>query len=628
LSDSPTSAPHEPLHVLVLGALGVVFGDIGTSPLYALRECFHGDFGVHPDAASVLGVLSLMFWALILIVTVEYLGFIFLADNNGEGGVIALTSLVRKAPLGSRRGKWLLVTVGLFAAAMLYGDGMITPAISVLSAVEGLNSATHELGHLVIPITLAILIGVFLIQRRGTAGIGALFGPIVLVWYGLLAVLGALQIARHPRILAAVLPWHGLGFLLRHGVHGFLVLGAVFLVVTGVEALYADLGHFGRRPIRLAWGCIALPALLLNYFGQGAHLLAHPEAADHIFYALVPTWGRIPMVVLATVATIIASQAVITGAFSLTRQAIQLGLFPRFRVIHTSARRIGQIYVPPVNWALMICTLALVVAFGQSSKLAAAYGVAVNLTMLVSSILFFVVARCVWRWRWWAALPAAAVFITVDLAFFTANLSKVMHGAWFPLVVAAVVFSLMATWRRGRELLGAQIRERLVSWDAFRARLAADPPPRVAGSAIFLTGNPDTVPVALLHNLEHNKVLHSRIALLHFVPRETPYVEEKDHVRVVAMGENMTRIIADYGYMEEPSVRQTLARARELGVDFDPTATSFFLGREKLSHGPGSPFGPVRHLLFGFLTLFSTDAATYFEIPLSQVIEVGISLEL
>ncbi|HPK02708.1 MAG TPA: KUP/HAK/KT family potassium transporter, partial [Candidatus Sumerlaeota bacterium] len=397
---------------------------------------------------------------------------------------------------------------------------------------------------------------------------------------------------------------------------------------TGVEALYADLGHFGRRPIRLAWGCIALPALLLNYFGQGAHLLAHPEAADHIFYALVPTWGRVPMVVLATVATIIASQAVITGAFSLTRQAIQLGLFPRFRVIHTSARRIGQIYVPPVNWALMICTLALVVAFGQSSKLAAAYGVAVNLTMLVSSILFFVVARCVWRWRWWAALPAAAVFITVDLAFFTANLSKVMHGAWFPLVVAAVVFSLMATWRRGRELLGAQIRERLVSWDAFRARLAADPPPRVAGSAIFLTGNPDTVPVALLHNLEHNKVLHSRIALLHFVPRETPYVEEKDRVRVVAMGENMTRIIADYGYMEEPSVRQTLARARELGVDFDPTATSFFLGREKLSHGPGSPFGPVRHLLFGFLTLFSTDAATYFEIPLSQVIEVGISLEL
>ncbi len=622
-------APSQPFPKLALAALGVVFGDIGTSPLYAIRECFHGDYAVSPDPENLLGVLSLMFWALMLIVTVKYLTFIFRADNHGEGGVIALTSLIRKADLSSRKTKVVLITISLFAASMLYGDGMITPAISVLSAVEGLKSAAPGLTHLVIPITLVILVGLFVIQHHGTERVGILFGPIILVWFTVLAILGGTQVVQHPQILAALLPWHGLSFLFHNGLEGFLVLGSVFLVVTGAEALYADMGHFGKWPIRVVWGCLVLPALLLNYFGQGAFLLAHPDETEHVFYALVPDWAQIPMVLLATLATIIASQAVITGAFSLTRQAIQLGYLPRLRVIHTSAQQIGQIYVPPVNWVLMLCTLSLVIGFQGSSSLAAAYGVAVTGTMTITSILFFVVARHLWGWRWWAAGLPTALFLVVDLTFFSANISKIFHGAWFPLVIAAIVFSLMIIWRQGRQVLRQQIEAHVITWDEFRDKLTSHPSHRFKGQAVFLTANAENVPPALLHNWEHNGVLHSEIALLHFeTSSELPYMAHRNRVDISDLGDGVTRIVAHYGYMEEPSVKDALNMAEKKGYHFERTTASFFLGRERLTHDAQTPFGPVRSLIYSFLALFAVDAAKYYEIPLSQVIEVGISLKL
>ena len=616
------------LLTLSIAALGVVFGDIGTSPLYAIRECFYGDFGIAVTPANVLGVLSLIFWSLILVVSVKYLTFILRADNHGEGGIIALTSLIRPRGLMKMEGKWILVAVGVFGACLLYGDGMITPAISVMSAIEGMGVITHQLDPYIIPVTVIILAGLFLLQPRGTGSVGALFGPVIFVWFCTLGVLGFLQVIKNPVIFRALLPWHGFDFLLRNHVHGFLVLGAVFLVVTGAEALYADMGHFGRRPIRLVWFVLVLPALLLNYFGQGAVLLTNPQAANDPFYAIVPSWGMIPMVFLATAATIIASQAVISGAFSLTRQAVQLGYLPRIKIVHTSAKQIGQIYVPLVNWVLMVSTIGLAVGFHSSSKLAAAYGVAVTSTMLISTILFFVVAREKWKWPSIGIFVFLIFFLVIDTSFFLANISKIFHGAWFPLVIGAIVFTIMITWKQGRELLWSRLRRRTLSLDKFLQSIAHDPPLRVDGQAVFLTGNPDVVPVALMHNLKHNKVMHNQIAFLNFRTREVPRVPNNEKVEVEKLGSGFYRIVAWYGFMEEPKIKNIFSLAREKGLDFDPDKVSYFLGREKLTISDSPGMWRWRIKLFSFMSRNAMEAADFFNLPGSKIVELGVTLEI
>ena len=616
------------LVTLSLAALGVVFGDIGTSPLYALRECFYGDYGIAATPGNVLGVLSLIFWALILVVTVKYLSYILRADNHGEGGIIALTSLIRPRGLMKMEGKWLLVAVGIFGACLLYGDGMITPAISVMSAIEGMKVITRGLDPYVIPVTVIILFGLFMLQPRGTGRVGALFGPVIFVWFCTLGILGLHQIIRTPRIFHALAPWHGIRFLAHNHVRGFFVLGAVFLVVTGAEALYADMGHFGKGPIRLVWGILVLPALLLNYFGQGAILLADQGAAHDPFFAIVPTWGVIPMVFLATAATIIASQAVISGAFSLTRQAVQLGYFPRIRIVHTSAKQIGQIYVPLVNWVLMISTIGLAVGFRSSSRLAAAYGVAVTSTMLISTILFFVVAKEKWKWSPLFTYPFLFFFLIIDTSFFLANISKILHGAWFPLVIGGMVFVIMITWKQGREILWRRLRKRTLSLDKFLESINLDPPQRVEGQAVFLTGNPDVTPVALMHNLKHNKVLHTQIAFLNFRTREIPRVPNQDKVKVEKLGGGFYKIIAAYGYMEEPNITNIFSLAREKGLDFDPEQVSYFLGREKLSVGKEPGMWRWRIKLFSFLSRNAMEASDFFHLPGSKIVELGVTLEV
>jgi KUP system potassium uptake protein len=613
---------------LSLAALGVVFGDIGTSPLYAIRECFHGEYGIAVSPANVLGVLSLMFWSLLIIVTFKYLVIFLRADNQGEGGVMALTALI-KSDLGAvKYSRLTLVSIGLFAACLLYGDGMITPAISVLSAVEGIRIITPLFKPYVVATTVIILGGLFMIQRRGTARVGSLFGPVILVWFIVLAALGSIQVVHTPQVLAAILPWYGVNFFLINKFHGFIVLGAVFLVATGAEALYADMGHFGKRPIRLTWIVLVFPALLLNYFGQGALLLTRPEEAHHPFYALVPSWAMIPMVVLATLATIIASQAVITGSFSLTRQAIQLGYLPRLRVTHTSATHMGQIYVGPVNWLLMICTIGLVLGFQSSSKLAAAYGVAVTSTMLVTTTLFYVVARRRWGWSQLTAGTLAGIFFLVDIPFFSANTSKILHGAWFPLVIGALFFAVMLTWEQGRRILAAQIQTLTPSFDAFKKSLDENPPQRVNGQAIFLTGSPGVVPSALVQNLKHNKIIHSDVAILHFKTENVPRVPNFDKVKSEKLGGGFFQIIAHHGFMEEPKIGMILALAHEQGLNLKLEEASYYLGREKLSISSDPAMSRWRSNLFIFLSRNSMDAASFFGIPPDQIIEVGAQLQL
>jgi KUP system potassium uptake protein len=620
--------PGKQLTALSLAALGVVFGDIGTSPLYAMRECFHGEYGIAATTANVLGVLSLIFWALLLIVSVKYLGFILRADNEGEGGVLALTALIKSKIIKPRTPQWLLVGLGVFAACLMYGDGMITPAISVLSAVEGVNNITPLLESYVIPATILILAGLFLLQKRGTARVGRLFGPVMLLWFGVLAALGIAQIVNYPRVLAAVFPWHGINFLLENRMHGFIVLGAVFLAVTGAEAIYADMGHFGKRPIQLVWFLIAFPALVLNYFGQGALLLVRPEEVHHPFYALVPGWAMIPMVLLATLATIIASQAVITGSFSLTRQAIQLGYLPRLRITHTSFSHIGQIYVGPVNWALMLCTIGLVLGFQSSSKLAAAYGVAVSATMLITTTLFFVVASKRWGWNRLAAGLLTALFFAVDLPFFGANMSKLFHGAWFALLIGGFFFLIMVTWKQGREILGNKMQNLTPRLEEFKKMLAKNPPQRINGQAVFLSRSHDIVPAALMHNLKHNKILHSEVVFLNIRTEEIPRVPLIEKIEVEQLGAGLSCIIAHYGFMEEPKIGTIFALSRSKGVNLDMKEASFFLGREKLSIGEHPVMWRWRSHLFLFLARNAMDAAAFFDIPSDQVIEVGVQLEL
>jgi len=613
---------------LVLAALGVVFGDIGTSPLYAIRECFHGEYGIAPTPDNLLGALSLVFWALTIVVSLKYLCFILRADNQGEGGIIALTAVLRPALHGQPGRKWLLVAMGIFGASLLYGDGMITPTISVMSAIEGLQVIAPNLEAYVVPVTVLILAGLFLLQRHGTARVGTFFGPVILLWFIVIALLGLRQIVGEPSILAAILPWYGVKFLLANRLHGFLVLGAVFLVVTGAEALYADMGHFGKRPIRLAWAAFVLPALLLNYFGQGALLLRQPEVASHPFYAMAPGWFLVPLVLLATLATIIASQAVISGAFSLTRQAIQLGYCPRLQIVHTSSEQIGQVYVPQINTLLMFCTILLAVGFRSSSALAAAYGVAVTTTMVISTLLFYVVARERWHWSRLAAGLPVGLFLVVDLAFFGANISKVLHGAWFPLVIGAVVFTLMTTWEKGRSLLADQLDQMALSFDEFQRKIADAPPQRVPGKAVFLTGAPRGLPPALLHNLRHNRVLHEETAFLSVLTKRVPRVPREEKVKWESLGNGFHQIVARIGFMEDPSIPYILALAREQGLDFEMEEVSFFLGRERLLHGKRPGMNPWRVRLFRFMSRNALDATAFFHLPPDQVVEIGAHLEL
>ncbi len=621
--------PKSRLARLSLAALGVVFGDISTSPIYAIRECFHGQYGIDVSHANVLGILSLMFWALVMIVGLKYLIFVFRANNHGEGGEIALIALIRgkKEPSANRR-RLGVIALGLFAACLLYGDGMITPAISVLSAVEGLAVITPLFERYVIPVTIAILIGLFLIQRHGTARLGGLFGPVIMVWLGFLAVTGAVKVAHTPQVLSAVFPWHAIRFLVFNKLHGFVVLGAVFLVVTGTEALYADMGHFGPKPIRLTWFALVFPALVLNYFGQGALLMVHPEAADHPFYAMVPAWAMVPTVLLATLATIIASQAVISGAFSMTRQAIQLGYLPRLNIRHTAATQIGQIYVAPVNWMLMVCTISLVAGFQSSSKLAAAYGLAVTSTMIINTVLFFVVIRRQWHWPLIWAAPLAGLFLLVDVPFFAANISKIFHGAWFPLVIGATFFTLMLTWAKGRRVLAAKLRKIMPPVHQFIVDLASHPPNKIEGDAIYLTGNNNVVPVALAKNVKHNKVIHSRTILLNFQVEDIPRVPNLEKIHTEKLGGGFHRIRVCYGFMENLSLESVLALMRGQGLDLNPETTSFYIGRENLVVAEASAMARWRANLFIFMSRNAADATSFFNLPADQTIEVGVRLEI
>lgn len=625
---SPQPPSEETLGVLSLMALGVVFGDIGTSPLYAIRECFHGEHAVDVSTANILGVLSLVFWSLTIVISIKYLLFILRADNDGEGGILALTALVTPVRQVSGRRGAVILAMGLLGASLLYADGMITPAISVLSAVEGLQVATPGLEPYVEPITIAILIGLFLFQSRGTAGVGVVFGPIMLVWFLVLALFGITHIVEAPQVLWAVNPANGIHFMLHNGWEGFVILGTVFLVVTGGEALYADIGHFGTRPIRISWYSLVLPALLLNYFGQGAFLMNYPGNASNPFYRMAPGWALYPLVVFATMATVIASQAVITGAFSLTLQAVQLGFSPRLTIKHTSPSQIGQVYIPAVNWALMAACIALVLGFESSSNLAAAYGVAITITMVLTSILFFFLVRDRWDWPVPLALGLAGSFLIIDLSFFGANMLKIAHGGWFPLLVACVAYALMSTWMAGRRLLGQRLRESAMPVELYLADLLSDLPPRVPGTAVFMTGNPVGTPPALRHNVTHNKVLHEKVVLLTVDTADVPHVRAPQRAEVEEIGAGFFRISLNYGFMDEPNVPRELSKIRHDDLDFTDGSISYFLGREELLATKRPGLAIWREKLFAWMSRNSQQATAFFHLPPDQVVEVGTQIEL
>jgi len=613
---------------LSLTALGIVYGDIGTSPLYAVRESLMPEHGLEVTPPNVLGVLSLVFWSLVLVISVKYLGFILRADNRGEGGILALASLA--TPMGVRQsgGRPVLIALGLFGTALLYGDGAITPAISVLSAVEGLEIATPLFSPYIVPITIAILILLFAHQRHGTDRVGRVFGPVTLLWFVTLAVLGVSQILQEPGILQAASPHHAARFLVENGWRGFVVLGSVFLVVTGGEALYADLGHFGRRPTRVAWFGVVLPALMLNYFGQGALLIREPEAVVNPFYRMAPSWALYPVVGIATAATVIASQALISGAFSLTMHAVQLGCIPRVTIEHTSARERGQIYVPAVNWLLMAACIGLVIGFASSSRLAAAYGVAVTTTMAITTVLFYVVARERWRWRAPVAIGVAGVFLVIDLAFLGANLLKIPHGGWFPLVTGVILFGLMSTWRRGRNVLLETVGGGLMPINDFLRTLAQSHPSRVRGTAIFLYGNPTATPPALLHNLKHNQVLHERVVLLAVETEEVPHVHADERVAAESLGQGFYRVIMRFGFMEEPDVPDGLVALRAYGLEFKPLETTYFLSRETLLRARVSRMAAWRRNIFAVMARNARTASSFFQLPPNRVVELGAQIEL
>ncbi len=614
---------------LSLAALGVVYGDIGTSPLYAMRESLEGPGHVlDVSASNVLGVLSLIFWSLIIVISIKYLVFVMRADNDGEGGILALTALITPAG-ATRRGRFVLVTVGLFGTALLYGDGMITPAISVLSAVEGTAVATSSLEDWVIPISVVILIGLFAVQRQGTASIGRVFGPVMVLWFGTLGVLGIIHIAAEPSVFRAINPVYGIDFFADNGFKGFLALGSVFLVVTGGEALYADMGHFGKRPIQIGWFGLVLPGLLLNYFGQGALLLAEPDAIENPFYRLVPQSLVLPLVVLATLATVIASQALISGAFSLTMQAVQLGYAPRFRIIHTSPSAFGQIYIPAINWILMISCIGLVAGFRSSTSLAAAYGVAVTLTMIITTVLFYVVARERFRWALPAIAALTAAFMVVDLAFFGANIFKIPHGGWFPLVIGAIVVTLLTTWRTGRQILGDRIRGAQLPLADFLERAHRDEAPlRAPGTAVFMFSVADMTPPALITNHRHNGVLHQQVVVTSITTADVPRVPAERRARVTDHGWGVSSVELHYGFMEEPDVCTGLTQGDAASLGVDPDEATFFLGAESLIVTDRPGMAQWREHLFAFMSRNSTSAANYFGLPPDRTTTLGMRVEL
>ena len=631
LSHSPNSSRR--LIPLTLTALGVVYGDIGTSVLYAMRECFFGSHSVRPTHDNVLGVLSLIIYSLLLVISVKYVAIVLRADNQGEGGVLALTALVPgrggpgSAAIRLATGRPVLIALGIFGTALLYGDGMITPAISVLGAIEGMEVATPLFQPYVVPVTVAILVVLFFIQKYGTHRVGGLFGPIMIAWFATLAVLGVAWIVRMPAVLGAFDPRHAVTLFVNNGFTGFAVLGAVFLVVTGGEALYADMGHFGRRPIRLAWFALVLPALLLNYLGQGALLLSNPQA-EHPFFELAPSWALLPLVGIATAAAIIASQALISGSFSITRQAIQLGLAPRLEVEHTSAWEMGQIYVPQVNWALMFATVVVVIGFGSSGALAAAYGIAVTLTMMITVLLLYVVMTERWRWPRAAALGAVMTFLTIDGAFFGANALKVLQGGWVTLAVAGLLFTLMTTWRTGRRLVAERLTARAIPLDDFIATVAAQRPVRVPGTAVFMTAQPTGTPPALAHNLMYNKVLHERVIVLTVSTAQQPHVAPDNRVAIESLGHDLFNVRVQYGFMEDPNVPEALREAARKGVAIDFDDLTYFLGRETIIVTRRQGMAVWREKLFVLMARNAVRATAFFHLPPERVVELGVQVEM
>jgi KUP system potassium uptake protein len=613
---------------LVLGAIGVVFGDVGTSPLYTMRVVFAGEHGLPLTEANVAGLLSIVFWALVVVVTLKYVVLIMRADNRGEGGILALTALVSRGIANQDRLRWWLVGFGIFGAAMFYGDGMITPAITVLGAVEGLEIVTPVLHPFIVPVSLAILVGLFWIQKRGTASVGMLFGPVMCVWFLVLAVLGVRQIAGNPEVLWALSPHHAALFVAANPLAAFLALGAIVLAVTGTEALYADMGHFGARPIRRAWLYIVMPSLVVNYFGQGALVLADPAAIRNPFYLLAPQWALLPLVILATMAAIIASQAVISGAFSLTRQAIQMGYCPRLKILHTSDREIGQIYVPFINWSLFVAVTLLVVGFHSSDNLAAAYGIAVTLAMLIDSILIYVVMRRVWRWRRPVAAAIAVPLFWIDFSFLASNSLKIPDGGWFPLAIGAVVFTLLTTWKRGRMVLQQRMAEETMPLDLFVESIAASPPTRVPGTAVFMTSTVNRVPPALLHNLKHNKVLHERTVFLTVITRDIPRVSPKERLEINDLGAGFWQMKAFYGFVEDPEVPSLLEACGRSGFAFDPMDTSFFVSRETLIATAKPGMALWRERVFVSMSRNAVKATDFFRVPVNRVVELGTQVEL
>ncbi|MEO5830714.1 MAG: potassium transporter Kup [Rhodanobacter sp.] len=639
-SDNPAqpSANADTAHVrgarsaLILGAVGVVFGDIGTSPLYTMHETFLPEHGLHPLPSTVLGILSLITWSLIMVVAVKYVSLVMRADNKGEGGIMALMTLAQRASGKSVALRRAVMFMALLGAALFFGDGVITPAISVLSAVEGLQVAAPALSHWVVPITVTVLLGLFWLQRHGTAKVGAIFGPVMVLWFLALGAIGVWNIIQAPEVLRALNPWHAVQFFMTHGKTSILALGSVVLCVTGAEALYTDMGHFGRVPIRAAWFYFVMPALLLNYYGQGGLLLVHPEAIANPFYHSVPDWALYPMIGLATLSTVIASQAVISGAFTVTRQAIQLGFLPRMQVVHTSREAIGQIFLPWVNRALMVAVIATVIGFGSSNALAGAYGIAVTGTMAIDTILVMIVARRMWQWSRLLVIGLGLILLTIDLSYFGANTLKIMQGGWFPLVLGLLMFAVMTTWRRGRELVVREIKQGGLALAPFIENMAAHPPLRVPGTAVFLTANLNAVPHALLHNLKHNKVLHERNVLLNVSILETPVADADERIQLTALSPGSGDFYAlelHFGFAEDPNIPQALSACSREGLAFDMMDTTFFLSRESIVAAVRRPGMALwRDKLFAFMSRNAMPATAFFQIPGNRLIELGAQVEI
>jgi KUP system potassium uptake protein len=621
------SSQKSSLTALTLGAIGVVYGDIGTSVLYAVKEVF-GSGHVPFTPENIYGILSIFFWTLTVIVSIKYVALVLRADNNGEGGLIAMLALASNAVKDKPKLRRGLLIVGIFGTSLFYGDGVITPAISVLSAVEGLEVVSPAFAQGVIPITLAILFGLFLVQKHGTSGIGRFFGPITLVWFAVIALLGVSQILTHPEILKAISPHYALGFMWRQPGVTFIILGAVVLCVTGAEALYADLGHFGKKPIRLAWFSVVMPSLVLNYFGQGALLLSNPAAVKNPFYLMAPDWALLPLVGLATLATVIASQALITGAFSVTKQAIQMGYLPRLNIQHTSVRDTGQIYMPFINWGLFVTIVLAVVMFRSSSNLAAAYGIAVCTDMLITTILTFYVIRYGWKYPLWLCLAATGVFFVVDFAFFASNLMKLFAGGWFPLVIGGLVFTLMMTWKKGRRMLNDKLRSDAIPLDAFLESVFLSPPARVDGTAVFLTAEPGTVPNALLHNLKHNKVLHAHNLFVTVRNHEVPWIGTDKRIEVEPLDNQCWQVVIHYGFKNDLDVPRALQYIRNLGCELEPMTTSYFLSRDVIIPTLGGGMAQWREKLFAQMHHNASGAADFLNLPNNAVVELGSKIEI